>query len=112
MRALWSDRPNCSHNVSQKVKRIRRVSDYRGSGMVGCGVTFFFAGSEFSISEPEMHGRKHSFCRIAEIFDFSTLTKRLPNPNRSQWRAFRPDENKTEVLTLKPSFTECLALYQ
>ena len=23
MRALWSDRPNCSHNVSQKVKRIR-----------------------------------------------------------------------------------------
>ena len=26
MRALWSDRPNCSHNVSQKVKRIRRVS--------------------------------------------------------------------------------------
>ena len=27
MRALWSDRPNCSHNVSQKVKRIRRVSD-------------------------------------------------------------------------------------
>ena len=27
MRALWSDRPNCSHNVSQKVKRIRRFSD-------------------------------------------------------------------------------------
>ena len=26
MRALWSDRPNCSHNVSQKVKRIRRFS--------------------------------------------------------------------------------------
>ena len=31
MRALWSDRPNCSHNVSQKVKRIRRVSDYHPS---------------------------------------------------------------------------------
>ena len=30
MRALWSDRPNCSHNVSQKVKRIRRFSDLRG----------------------------------------------------------------------------------
>ena len=29
MRALWSDRPNCSHNVSQKVKRIRRLSDLR-----------------------------------------------------------------------------------
>ena len=27
MRALWSARENCSHNVSQKVKRIRRVSD-------------------------------------------------------------------------------------
>ena len=27
MRALWSDRPNCSHNVSQKVKRIKRFSD-------------------------------------------------------------------------------------
>ena len=27
MRALWSDRPKCSHNVSQKVKRIRRVSE-------------------------------------------------------------------------------------
>ena len=28
MRELWSDRPNCSHNVSQKVKRIRRFSDH------------------------------------------------------------------------------------
>ena len=27
MRALWSDRSNCSHNVSQKVKRIRRLSE-------------------------------------------------------------------------------------
>ena len=27
MRALWSDRPNCSHNVAQKVKRIKRFSD-------------------------------------------------------------------------------------
>ena len=27
MRALWSDRQNCSHNVSQKVKRIRHLSD-------------------------------------------------------------------------------------
>ena len=27
MRALWSDRPNCSHNVSQKVKRSRRFSE-------------------------------------------------------------------------------------
>ena len=28
MRALWSDRPNCSHKVSQKVKRIRRLSHH------------------------------------------------------------------------------------
>ena len=27
MRVLWSDRQNCSHNASQKVKRIRRFSD-------------------------------------------------------------------------------------
>ena len=29
MRALWSDRQICSHNVSQKVKRIRRISEKR-----------------------------------------------------------------------------------
>ena len=29
MRALWSDRQNCSHNVSQKVKRISRFSEER-----------------------------------------------------------------------------------
>ena len=28
MRALWSDRQNCSYNVSQKVKRIRRLSEF------------------------------------------------------------------------------------
>ena len=27
MRALWSDRQNCSHNVSQNVKRIRHFSE-------------------------------------------------------------------------------------
>ena len=27
MRALWSDKPHCSHNLSQKVKRIRRFSE-------------------------------------------------------------------------------------
>ena len=28
MRALWSDRQHCSHNVSQKVKRVKHVSDW------------------------------------------------------------------------------------
>ena len=28
MRALWSDRPKCSHNVSQKAKCIRRPSEH------------------------------------------------------------------------------------
>ena len=28
MRALWSDTQNCSRNVSQKVKRIRCLSEY------------------------------------------------------------------------------------
>ena len=27
MRAIWSDKRNCSHSVSQKCKRIRRFSD-------------------------------------------------------------------------------------
>ena len=27
MRAIWSARQNCSHNVSQKVKRIRHLSE-------------------------------------------------------------------------------------
>ena len=27
MRELWSERQNCSHDVSQKVKRVRRLSD-------------------------------------------------------------------------------------
>ena len=26
MRALWTDRPNCSQNMSQRVKRIRHLS--------------------------------------------------------------------------------------
>ena len=39
MRALWSDRPNCSHNVSQKVKRIRRFSEvgFIGGFLYGAG---------------------------------------------------------------------------
>ena len=37
MRALWSDRQNCSQNVSQKVKRIRRLSDQRYSLFCGRG---------------------------------------------------------------------------
>ena len=36
MRALWSDRQNCSHNVSQKVKRIRRLSH-----IFGCNLTWW-----------------------------------------------------------------------
>ena len=31
MRALWSNRQNCSHNVSQNLKRISRLSEhYKG----------------------------------------------------------------------------------
>ena len=31
MRALWSDRQNCSHNVSQKVKRIGLFSEKKNT---------------------------------------------------------------------------------
>ena len=42
MRALWSDRPNCSHNVSQKVKRIRCFSDFFASkDVTGCFKGYF-----------------------------------------------------------------------
>ena len=39
MRALanWSDRQNCSHNVSQKFKRIRHFSDVsRKNSLIVC----------------------------------------------------------------------------
>ena len=46
MRALWSDRPNCSHNVSQKVKRIRCLSEnYDGNSELLHRSIFSTAGS-------------------------------------------------------------------
>ena len=36
MRALWSDRQNCSHNVAHKVKRIRRLSGFECGICGGC----------------------------------------------------------------------------
>ena len=50
MRALWSDRQICSHNVSQKLKRIRRLSEFeektsailRGSSGGFCDGLFLF----------------------------------------------------------------------
>ena len=42
MRALWSDRPHCSHNVSQKVKRIKRFSELRSLPDIGTKDLFFF----------------------------------------------------------------------
>ena len=39
MRALWSDRQNCSHKGSQKVKRSRRFSEREessGNFLPGC----------------------------------------------------------------------------
>ena len=38
MRVLWSDRQNCSHDASPKVKRIRRFSD-KGAAKASCGET-------------------------------------------------------------------------
>ena len=40
MRALWSDRQNCSHNMSQKFRRIKHFSE---PGLQGLG----FEGVEF-----------------------------------------------------------------
>ena len=42
MRALWSERPNCSHNVSQKVKCIRCFSDLQRAFLnISCGLGLF-----------------------------------------------------------------------
>ena len=49
MRALWSDRQNCSHNVSQKVQRIRRVSENRFKIKFG-GEAWSGIGPEGSVS--------------------------------------------------------------
>ena len=38
MRALWSDRQNCSHNVSQKVRRIRRFWEEQEQEVQGKGL--------------------------------------------------------------------------
>ena len=39
MRALWPDRGNCSHNVSQRFKRIRNVS---GAFAISVGISAEF----------------------------------------------------------------------
>ena len=43
MRALWSERPNCSHNVSQKIKRIRCFSE--NVNKIVTGLTWDFGGN-------------------------------------------------------------------
>ena len=66
MRALWSDRPNCSHNVSQKVKRIRRVSDTTPKKSPRCSdfLQPLFAAC-LLFSTPNMTGRR--FHRTMEM---------------------------------------------
>ena len=44
MRALWSDRQNCSHNVSQTVKGIRRFSENKQSLSFVNKLTFLRSG--------------------------------------------------------------------
>ena len=51
MRALWSDRQNCSHNVSQKVKRIRSFSDFSRDPFAGLKNTFFLKAFNFGASK-------------------------------------------------------------
>ena len=54
MRALWSDRPNCSHNVSQKVKRIRHLNSFwtkKSPGQLGLGVQKLTRSSLNGVSE-------------------------------------------------------------
>ena len=61
MRALWSDKQNCSHNVSQKVKRIRRFSDLRENGRLANG---YFVNGYFEL---QCAKQKHYLQRIGSL---------------------------------------------
>ena len=45
MRALWPDRQTCSHNVSQKVKRIGCFSEFQSKELLSAESTQLAAGS-------------------------------------------------------------------
>ena len=59
MRALWSDRPKCSHNVSQKVKRIRRLSD-----LFNDVFDFFLCGLFMGVVEAVLKGGSANICGV------------------------------------------------
>ena len=60
MRALWPERQNCSHNVSQKVKRIRSFSD---SGPYSIAGEIRVLRSHFS----DRSGSRDQNCSIASV---------------------------------------------
>ena len=60
MRALWSDRQTCSHNVSQKVKRIRRLSDFWEGILEGILVGLFLT---HKIKAQKIRGKFRSIFR-------------------------------------------------
>ena len=66
MRALWSDRQNYSHNVSQKVKRIRCFSE--GSETSGHGVAKV---GPFENGRPDF--QRHTFSEIKFLTNFVRL---------------------------------------
>ena len=53
MRALWSDRQNCSQNVSQELKHIKRIAILFQSSGSGVDLTLL----TFVSSRPESDGK-------------------------------------------------------
>ena len=75
MRALWSDRQNCSHNVSQKFKRIRRFSEIEKIGKILVSVQLSARNSGARDDCANFMGawRMRSFCRKNHAHEFLAL---------------------------------------
>ena len=99
MRALWSDRPNCSHNVSQKVKRIRRVSDSGGCLHRGVAGFKWRKGSFRCMKKKGLENRKHEVKLRPPLCaaPWSTLWLRWPgDSHRESGRFARMDSQEKE----------------
>ena len=78
MRALWSDRQNWSHNVSQKVKGIRRLSD--------ATVTAFWWSNSPLLSTPSEQSTKEGEGAVRARYDvelspFILIVRHHDHPN-------------------------------
>ena len=87
MRALWSDRQICSHNMSQKVKRIKRVSDKNSQSQ---SLRFQIANSKSQLSPQVPQKNRTTIAAFRSIANSkSQLSPQVPQKNCSTIAAFR-----------------------